>query len=93
MRDRVVGLLAEAGFKLVDTNRWFWLGDTNEPSFRVGYSTREWTVSYQSKGQPVRRWRLPTESRNNSIPNDLLALIGEWVDTFRATGAHAQNRV
>lgn len=91
MRDRVVKLLVEAGFQWVDTNRWFWFGDTKEPCFRIGYSSREWTVSYQDKGQPVRRWRLSTES-SASMPSDLLELITQWVHAFRATGAHEQNR-
>lgn len=85
-------MLAEAGFRRVDTNRWFWLGDTKEPNFRVGYSYREWTVSYQDPGHPVRRWRLTTESRDDAIPNDLLDLMNQWVYAFRATGAHVPNR-
>lgn len=76
MRERLVNLLTNAGFVNVDTNRWYWRGMTNAAHFRLGYASREWTVTYRASKEPV-RWRL-IDRPNSSIPADLLDLVGAY---------------
>jgi hypothetical protein len=84
MRDQIIRMLTDAGFQHVDTNRWGRHGKL-DIVFRIGYASNEWTVSYKKNNESeVRRWRLTTDS----IPQDLLVLIAEWIDVFRVEQGH-----